>query len=240
MGYGCKTQAEVDSLKSLGLDWFYTWGPTANVATGQAGLGEFVPMLWSDNPTRTAALPGQLAALSPQASRILAYNEPDSSGQADMTPLDALWDWKNLAATGLKIGSPAAVSTRTAWMDQFMGAAKALGIKLDFVACHIYQQPSVNTFLGKVDELHDKFGLPVWVTETAVHDFNADADTPNAYSRDQVNDYMRALWVEVQKRPWLERFAWKTRSTSDLVGGSSALFNSNGTLTSTGVTYRNL
>jgi hypothetical protein len=41
---------------------------------------------------------------------------------------------------------------------------------------------------------------------------------------------MRAL-------PFVERFAWKTRSAGDIKMGCSALFNADGTLTSTGRLY---
>ena len=51
---------------------------------------------------------------------------------------------------------------------------------------------------------------------------------------------MADLWVEVNKRPWLERFAWKTRPANDNQMWFSALFHTNGDLTTTGELYASL
>jgi hypothetical protein len=142
-----------------------------------------------------------------------------------------------------------------------MGAQKALDLytqswerefEVNFVATHIYQQPHAPTWLSKVDALYAKFGKPVWVTETCVHDFLAkpeikDANgvvtqeaVPNRYSRAEVEQFMRDIWAGAQTRPWLERIAWHTRDITDPIGVSGSLFNTNGSLTSTGVVWRDL
>lgn len=241
-GYGCKTPEELEQLKQLNLDWFYTWNQVANLATPQSGVPEFVPMLYSANTKRTDVLASDLAKLTPKATSILGFNEPDHSSQANMPPLDALWHWhwltdQKAANPGLRIGSPATISPTVKWMDQFMASAQALELQVDYVACHIYQNPHVGTFLKKVDTLHEKWGLPVWVTETGVADWNATATTPNRYGRTEINNYLTALWPEVQARPWLERFAWKTRASTDPQMGTGALFHTNGSLTTTGQLY---
>jgi hypothetical protein len=51
---------------------------------------------------------------------------------------------------------------------------------------------------------------------------------------------MADLWPELQKRPWLLRFAWKTRNVNDNQMWFSALFNDDGSLTSTGQLYASL
>ena len=253
IGYGCKTQTEVDSVKSLNPDFFYTWNQVPNMGLPANGLNaEFVPMLYSDSPTRLANLTTDLAALTPAPRALLGFNEPDHPEQTDMTALEALNTWAPLMKTGLRLGSPATISPNAAWMSQFMGATESLdaakaeidkGFRVDFVACHIYQNPSVSTFLSKIDALYAAWGKPVWVTETAVADFTAVKGSgvkSTRYTRGQVEQYMQDLWVELEKRPWLERFAWKTRDTADEQMWFSSLFNSNGTRTSTGVVYAGL
>jgi hypothetical protein len=159
--------------------------------------------------------------------------------------------WKYIQDNGyaLRKGSPAAVSTRTIWMDQFMDAQRGLDqtkqswerdFEVNFVACHIYQQPHVGTWLGKVDELYEKFGKPVWVTETCVHDFDATTVSNNRYSRSSVNAFIEGIWAGAQSRPWLERIAWHTRLITDPVGTTGALFNTDGSLTSTGQLWASL
>lgn len=231
-------------MVSLDLDWYYTWNQIPNLGT--PSIGEFVPMLYSDNETRLENLQRDLDALNPNPTHLLGFNEPDLEGQATMTTGDARRAWPHMQATGLRLGSPVTINPNAWWMNTFMDASTDLhspDLKIDFVACHIYQNPHVGTFLNKIDELRDRWGKPVWVTETAVADFSADRGSgvkSDRYSREEVNEYMRELWPELKKRTWLERFAWKTRSTSDEQMWFSALFNSNGSLTGTGQLYRDL
>lgn len=254
MGYGADTPEKIAGMQTLNLDWWYNWDLDIN--PGGKVIGEFVPMLWSDNPTRFARLTTDLAANAAATGKpnpaLLGFNEPDLSGQANMSPLDALNGWAPMMNTGLRLGSPVTTSPNKDWMTQFMSASGSLDtakaeidkdFRVDFVTAHIYQNPSVSTFLGKVDALHDLWGKPVWVTETAVADFTAVAGSgvkSTRYSRAEVEQYMKDLWVELKKRPWLERFAWKTRDNTDEQMWFSSIFNSNHTRTSTGVVYAGL
>lgn len=259
IGYGDKTAADVAKINSLNPDWWYNWGQKRVVATKDSVPAEFVPMLYSDSSTRLPYFAADIAALKAEVPRtvtaILGPNEPDwvdNVGDPEkMTPLEVLNVWKYIQDNGfgLRKGSPATVSTTRPWMAMFMDAQKALDqgktstardFEVNFVACHIYQQPHAGTWLSKVDALYAKYGKPVWVTETCVHDFDASSTVPNKYSREEINQYIKDIWAGAQSRPWLERIAWHTRDITDPVGGTGALFNSNGTLTSTGVTWRDL
>jgi hypothetical protein len=259
IGYASDSAANVARINSLNPDWWYNWGQKRLYGTPDKISAEFVPMLYSDNPDRLETFAADIKALKAESPKtvtaILGPNEPDwvnsSDGSVKMTPLEVLnvWQYIQDAGFGLRKGSPATVSTVRIWLDQFMGAQKALDLtkqswerdfEVNFVATHIYQQPDVGTWLRKVDELYTKFGKPVWVTETCVHDFEATATTPNRYSRGQVNDFILGIWEGAQSRPWLERIAWHTRDSSDPVGTSGSLFNSSGTLSSTGITWRDL
>jgi len=240
-GWGCKTDAEVAQLKALNLDWFYTWGDSPNLATPQPGVPEFVPMCYSGNADRLTRLPVTLAALNPAPTVLLGFNEPDLSGQAEMTTGEARRGWPYLEATGLRLGSPVTTSPNQWWMNRFMEDSTALhspDLRIDFVTAHIYQNPHVGTFLAKIDALYDKWGKPVWVTETSVADWAAVGSS--SYTTDQVRAYLAALWPELQTRPWLERFAWKTRSCTDPQMGTAALFHGDGCLTPVGELYASL
>jgi len=256
-GYGDKTAADVAKLQSLNLDWWYNWGQKRVLGT-KDNLPEFVPMLYSDNPDRLLTFAADIKALKDESPRtvtaILGPNEPDwkdSAGAAKMTPLEVLnlWHYLQDNGFGLKKVSPANVSTRTLWQSQFQDAQKGLDqgkeswerdFEVNVVATHIYQQPHVGTWLTKVDELYAKYGKPVWVTETCVHDFSATATVPNRYSREEVNDFILGIWEGAASRPWLERIAWHTRVITDPVGTTGALFNTDGSLTSTGVLWASL
>lgn len=256
-GYGDKTAADVAKLQSLNLDWWYNWGQK-RVAGTKDNLPEFVPMLYSDDATRLANFAADIKALKDESPRtvtaILGPNEPDwkdSAGVEKMSPLEVLNIWKYIQDNGyaLRKGSPANVATRTIWQPRFMDAQKGLDqgkqswerdFEVNFVATHIYQQPHVGTWLTKVDELWEKYGKPVWVTETCVHDFDATTVANNRYSRQAVNDFIVGIWEGAASRPWLERIAWHTRAVTDPVGTTGAIFNTDGTLTSTGQLWASL
>lgn len=258
IGYGDDDAADVARINSLNPDWWYNWDQKRDFATKDTITAEFVPMLYSDSQVRLDAFAADIAALKAESPRtvtaILGPNEPDwvgSDGSVKMTPLEVLNVWHHIQDNGyaLRKGSPATVSTTRTWLYQFMDAQKGLDqtktstardFEVNFVAAHIYQQPHAGTWLSKVDALYAKFGKPVWVTETCVHDFDATDTVPNKYSRDEVNQFIKDIWAGAQSRPWLERIAWHTRDISDPVGTTGALFNSNGSLTSTGVVWRDL
>lgn len=270
IGYGDKLASDVNKINALGVDWWYNWGPRRIAATKDSVKAEFVPMLYSDSQTRLDSWAADIAALKAEVPKtitaVLGPNEPDwldDDGVPKMTPFETLTMWRYLMESGygLRKGSPANVSTRTIWMDQFLDAQAALDqtkqswerdFEVNFVATHIYQQPHAGTWLDKVDELYDKFGKPVWVTETCVHDFSAkpeirdangvvlQAAVANRYTRAEVNEFIKEIWAASKTRPWLERIAWHTRDITDPVGVSGALFNTNGTLTGTGLTWRDL
>ena len=249
LGYATKTELDIAKINSLDLDWHYNWNQVRLLAAGKV-TAQFVPMLYSDAETRLATLATDLDGLN-MPKQILGFNEPDHPQQTNMTTGEARRAWRDLEAAAavenLRIGSPATISPDAWWMNRFMEDATALespDLKMDFVACHVYQNPHVGTFLDKIDALHDRWGKPVWVTETAVADFYAAPGIGTAkstrYTREEVEDYMEELWAALQSRPWLERFAWKTRVEHDNQMWFSSLFKDDGTLTSTGVKYRDL
>ena len=121
-----------------------------------------------------------------------------------------------------------------------MAKAKLKGLRVDFMTMHCYGWPNVEDFLGKVKMLHEQYGKPVWVTEYAVADWQATATKPSRYSRAATNDFMRGTVEGMRAMPYVERFAWKTRSVSDPVMGNSALFYANGDRTPTGRLYSSL
>jgi hypothetical protein len=121
-----------------------------------------------------------------------------------------------------------------------MAKAKLKGLRVDFMTMHCYGWPNVEDFLGKVTLLHEMYGKPIWVTEYAVADWQASSTTPSRYSRSQTNDFMRGTVAGMRAMPYVERFAWKTRASSDPVMGNSALFSPDGSRTSTGLLYASL
>jgi hypothetical protein len=235
IGYGGTDYRTKKRLGQLNLDWYYNWSPSYGPYSTN-----FIPMI-RDNRKLDRDLTSfyeQYPSYKPQY--LLGFNEPDHKGQANLTVDQALALWPRLEATGLRLGSPATISPNAEWMNSFMTKAKNTGRRVDFVTMHCYQWPKASSFFAKLDSLHDRWGLPIWVTEYAVADWNATSTKPSIYSRAQTNEYMIQTVEGMRKRPFVERFAWKTRDISDPKMGNSALFHTDGALTSTGKIYASL
>ena len=234
-GHGGKDALALQQIKSLNLKWHYTWGSHPNVTT----TPPFVPMIKSAKTMLEQDALGyvtrQLAET--KATHLLGFNEPDVVAQANMSVDQAISLWPKLQATGLRLGSPATTSPSSTWLAAFMAKAKTRGLRVDFMTTHIYAWPRADDFLNKLTMMHEKYGKPIWVTEYAVADWDATASSPCKYSRAQTEDFMRATVAGMRALPFVERFAWKTRPSGDIKMGCSALFNADGTLTSTGRLY---
>jgi len=238
LGHGGKDALALQQINSLKLKWHYTWGSHPNVATATP----FVPMIKSARTLLEQDAIGyvtrQLAETKTQ--HLLGFNEPDHEDQANMSVDQAISLWPKLQATGLRLGSPATTGPASPWLADFMTKAKNKGLRVDFMTMHRYAWPKADEFLRKVTELHERYGKPIWVTEYAVADWNATSTRPSVYSRAQTEDFMRATVAGLRAMPFVERFAWKTRPALDPKMGCSALFHTNGTLTTTGKLYASL
>jgi hypothetical protein len=238
LGHGGKDALALTQIKSLNLDWYYTWGARYYVTTNPP----FVPMIKDAARLLEQDAIGwvtrQLAET--KTKHLLGFNEPDHQSQANMTVDEAIRLWPKLVATGLRLGAPAPAGTNSLWLESFMAKAKAKGLRVDFVTMHRYAWPKADDFLNKVTMLYEKYKKPIWVTEYAVADWDATSTRPSIYSRGQTEDFMRATVAGMRAMPFVERFAWKTRPALDPKMGSSALFHTNGALTSTGRLYASL
>ena len=238
LGHGGKDPLALRQIKSLNLDWYYTWSARYYVTTSPA----FVPMIKDARRLLEQDAIGWVTRQLPatRTKHLLGFNEPDFKTQANMSVDEAIRLWPKLMATGLRLGSPAPAGTNSLWLESFMAKAKSKGLRVDFVTMHRYAWPKADDFLNKVTMLHEKYGKPVWVTEYAVADWNATSTRRSVYSRAQTEDFMRATVAGMRAMPFVERFAWKTRGATDPKMGCSALFHTDGSLTSTGRLYASL
>lgn len=236
LGYGTSSgDGAAARLKSVNTQWNYGWSAKYSLTPTN-----FIPMVRDADYVDKDILNIRAQLSTTKTKHLLGFNEPDLSSQANMSVDEAIRLWPKLESTGLRLGSPATIKPNALWMDEFMTKAKAKGLRIDFVTMHCYQWPNAGSFFTKLDTLHDKWGLPIWVTEYAVADWNATATRKNIYSRTQVNEYMQETVEGMRARPYVERFAWKTRKAGDYVMGSSALFHTDGALTTTGKLYASL
>jgi len=137
--------------------WNYDWD---NVVVSTLNT-EYVPMrhnLYWNAYSNINNKQGSTAALG--------FNEPDRPDQANMTVEEAISQWPNLVASGLRIGSPAPSDGGLSWLYDFIDQADALDYRVDFVAVHFYQGCySGSQLYNWLRDIHDRTGRPLWVTE---------------------------------------------------------------------------
>lgn len=167
-------QLETDlTLIAPGVGWIYNWGATVPFpAVMQQNNMLFLPMAWNAN--FGAQQMRDYKAATPQAEYILAYNEPNLTDQANMTPEVAASHWGALKAVaqelGMKLISPAVnygtlagYSDPIKWLDEFFACE---GVSIDDVAgiavhCYMPSGESLKSFIRRFD----KYNKPVYMTE---------------------------------------------------------------------------
>jgi hypothetical protein len=221
-----------ETIRRLDARWYYTWN-TEPIA--QAGSAQFVPMIWSDGATADR----QVAQLGrdPKPCALLAFNEPDGKRQADMSVDAAVGAWDRIRPLARRIGSPAAVNALGPWFEDFSQRMAAQGKDYDFVAVHWYGAPSAKSFLRKIDDIHQAYGKPIWVTEFAVSDWAARDGRKSRYTTAATERFMATVLPELERRPYVERYAWMGAGAYSEATVTSRLVDDSGALTPLGRIY---
>jgi hypothetical protein len=228
----------VDSaLTQSGASWYYTWSTTHSGISAPARIG-FVPMIWG----AASVTPTALAQAKAAGPYLLGFNEPDMSAQSNMTVDQALSLWPKLMATGSKLGSPAVAyggDTAGGWLDRFMSGAKAKGYRVDFITLHWYggdftTPDAVNQLRSYVQAVHNRYHLPIWLTEYALIDFsNGGSRFPTGA---QQAAFVTASTKMLSGLSYVQRYAWFALPASDTAAGTG-LFRSGPVATDAGRAY---
>ena len=152
-GYGGKSkQAEL-----LDVQWRYNWG------AGGESTHDMEYVLMKHNPN----WPSWEQINNKQGvTHLLGFNEPMQEDQANMTMQQVLNLWPKLQASGLRLGSPCTTDGTVDWLYEFMDKAKARGYRVDFITVHYYKGGwSDEKFIKWMRDIHERTGLPLWVTE---------------------------------------------------------------------------
>ena len=183
-------------LLSPYITWDYNWGNSTNESAAlwfDANEIDYCPMCWSGsydaNKIRT------FVAAHPNTKYLLAFNEPNLTDQANMTPAQAAALWPPVVALAkelnLKLVSPAmnygtlsGYSDPIKWLDEFFAQPDVSIDDVDAIAVHSYMaSPSaVQSYI----ERFRKYNKPVWVTEFCAWD-------PKPTSAEVQMDYMCAV-----------------------------------------------
>ncbi|EPQ25797.1 uncharacterized protein PFL1_06664 [Pseudozyma flocculosa PF-1] len=212
------------------VSWYWHWQDAANKYLDQRGL-EFVPCFWGPKyQDKWNQRKKEMAHDLPK--HILAFNEPEIPGQANMGPKHAarlfMQEIQPYAKKGVKLSSPQMVY-KLDWLETFMDECDKLGCQIDFMALHWYgTHKDLTAFKKWISSVHKRFNRPIWVTEYGI------TSAAGASQQDIKNFHMKATtWMEqtgyVQRASWLGCF--KVNSPPDsYASNKNAFFNGNGSL----------
>lgn len=96
-----------------------------------------------------------------------------------------------------------------------------------------------NSFIQTLQNLYNKYHLPIWITEFATADWNATTPGANAYSPEQVLAFMQRLLPKLEQLEFVKRYSWFSGDPKSAQMWSSALIDVNGNLTELGKWYAN-
>lgn len=192
--------------------WHYNWGLSSN---DQISGVQFVPMSWSKSNDRTSVEAMEAIGKNMSFNHHMAFNEPDNSGQSNLTVAEALEAYPKLLASGLRLGAPGVenigYSTSNdsfndgAWIQEFMDSCVVRGYRVDFIPAHDYVRRSKTAFIERFKGLHDRYNLPVWVTEYNYGNPNmgsADLTVEQGYAN------IKGLTEALEEADFIERYNW--------------------------------
>lgn len=231
-------------IKALNVSWNYRWAlqPIAQ----QPDDLLHVPMLWGSNPDRNVStvrdrlidrIGDEIANGS--IDRIMGFNEPDRTKQADLTVEEALAVWPALESMNLPLLSPSAAKPTGEWMTEFMAAVEEQCMRVDWIGVHWYGGPSFPLFKAQMTNIYRYYGSkrPLWLTEFAPVDWRATSPADTRFSKEQVLQFMKEALPWMERTDWITGYSWFPFGVTSRVGSTAALFDLNGTLTEVGEYY---
>jgi hypothetical protein len=234
------------NIAAANASWYYDWGANPRSGTVPAGLQtpEFVPMLWGANYVTAQNINALTTGKNNGTYKyLLGFNEPDLGSQSNMTVAQAISLWPQLMATGLILGSPAP-SSPGAWLDSFMAQAAANNYRVDFICLHYYAPPNTPTSVSNLKTFltnaYTKYQKPIWLTEFGAPDCKTlgwCGSNAAALTQAQVDTFVPQVIAMLEDLSCVQRYAWFV-DASQTGFELSAVFNSDGSLTQTGIDLR--
>jgi len=226
-------------ITELNVSWHYSWNN--EFLPQEPADVEFAPMIWGAwaDTAKVLAKIDYIKNLKDEGKvkYMLGFNEPDKADQANMSVKTALAYWPKLESVNLPLGSPACANPTGEWMQTFMQEATKRNCRIDFVCVHWYGGISVSGFLSRLQEIHELYKKPIWITEFASADWGASSPAENKHTKTEILNFMKEALPALDDLEYVQRYAWFSADENNGPLGNSALFNSSNQLTTLGKYY---
>ncbi|KAI9810333.1 MAG: hypothetical protein M1827_006300 [Pycnora praestabilis] len=229
-GMAFNTGSLTDAFTSSSeVSWGYNW---ADSRSGLNSAFEYVPMCWCTGSHADGWSQAATSAIAAGSTHLLGFNEPDNSGQCNISPQDAATGWTSLmqpfAGTNVKLGSPAITNGGApagfTWLTSFLELCT--DCQIDFVVVHWYDSATnFGYFQSYIEDAYKASnGKPLWITEFA----------GSGTVEEQIN-FLQVVMPWLDSLDYVERYSWFMVSDGSLITGTSMsdLGQTFGTYTST-------
>lgn len=195
-------------------DWYYNWG----LGNDFEDVPAYAPMTWGRGRIARNDLWDQFTGMGPvyagSLNHLMAFNEPDHPGQADMEVAEAVGGWPRFLETGARLLSPSVTEGgHNQWLPAFYDDCKDLGYRVDAIGVHWYdwgnwssnQNPNADPegvfrrFKNYLASRHAQYGMPLWITE-----FNANKNRYQWVHR----EFLKKALPYLDSLPYVERYAF--------------------------------
>lgn len=212
VGYSFRSPSVDSYLLGYSISWFYNWGNSTSdemISLGDFYGFDFLPMAW--NGKYDANKIRQYIKTHPRCKYILAYNEPNLTDQARMTPQQAAEIWPRLKALAYELnvqlvspamnyGTLAGYSDPIKWLDEFFELVPKSDVCAIAVHCYMSHASALKSYV----ERFYKYDLPIWMTEFCAWD----ADSRKPQNITEQRDFCAETVAYLEADPHVERYAW--------------------------------
>lgn len=203
-------------LLAPAISWDYNWanstGDESAIWFDARGI-DFCPMCW--NGSYNADKIRAYVAAHPKTKYLLAFNEPNLTDQANLTPAQAAAVWQNVVelARGLNLkivspamnyGSLAGYSDPIVWLDEFFAQPQVSIDDICAISVHCYMG-SAGAMSGFINQFA-KYNKPIWLSEFCAWE--------NVSSVEAQMNYMCQALTVLEQSDMVERYAWFIPRTS--------------------------
>lgn len=190
--------------------WSYGWGRQRSDVFPYMGINHvYNPMQWGNFNFVHNSGQGPLESIRNDLQKnarpvsLMGFNEPDGAKQANMSIDLAIRRWPRLEGMEIPLVSPGPVNAPNDWITGFYDQATARGYRIDYTNMHWYKSPSSSALINQLQNVHNTYGRPIWLTEFSAVRWTGTNTWTHA---DNYNFLAEFLW-RAESLPWLARYS---------------------------------
>ena len=136
----------------------------------------------------------------------MGYNEPDLS---NLNATNGAIMWQNDHDLDLPLAGPVAANVNGTWNQIFFGYITNWGCRVDYLPAHEYVSPaggSSSCWINPMQTAYNSYGIPMWVTEFSIVDWNGATDGQTWTEEDNYTALAEFIW-RAEQTSWLRKYS---------------------------------